>query len=66
MSAPNYLRLIAFILVIIGALNWGLIGINGFDLVSQLFGPMTALSRAIYTLVGISGIYLACTFKRSL
>jgi uncharacterized membrane protein YuzA (DUF378 family) len=65
-KATNYLRLIALIFAIIGSLNWGLIGINGFDLVSQLFGPMTIMSRAIYILVGISGFYLACTLKRSL
>ena len=48
---------IALVLVIIGALNWGLIGLFQFDLVATLFGGQAAiLSRVIYTLVGISGI----------
>lgn len=47
----------ALILVIIGAVNWGLIGFFRFDLVAALFGEMTAFSRVIYALVGISGLY---------
>jgi hypothetical protein len=49
---------IALTIAIIGALNWGLIGIFDFNLVSFLFGSMTWLSRVVYTLVGISGLYL--------
>ena len=49
---------LALILVIIGALNWGLIGLFQFDLVASLFGGQTSiLSRIIYSLVGIAGIY---------
>ena len=47
----------ALILVIIGAINWGLIGFFNFDLVAALFGSMTAFSRVIYALVGIAGLY---------
>ena len=47
---------IALTLVIIGALNWLLIGLFDFDLVASIFGAMSAFSRIIYTLVGISGI----------
>ena len=47
---------IALTLVIIGALNWLLIGLFNFDLVATLFGTMSALSRIIYSLVGISGL----------
>lgn len=47
---------IALTLVIIGALNWLLIGVFKFDLVAAIFGTMSAFSRIIYTLVGISGI----------
>lgn len=51
------LRRIALALVIIGAINWGLIGLFQFDLVASLFGGQAAgLSRVVYTLVGISGI----------
>ena len=45
-------------LVIIGAVNWLLIGIFRFDLVAFLFGNLTWLSRIIYTLVGLCGLYL--------
>lgn len=47
---------IALILIIIGTINWGLIGIFNFNLVDTLFGTMSVLSRIIYTLVGISGL----------
>lgn len=48
---------LALILVIIGALNWGLIGIFNFNLVDTLFGAMSVVSKVIYILVGISGIW---------
>ena len=48
---------IALVLVIIGAINWGLIGLFNFNLVDTLFGTMTAFSRIIYSLVGISGLW---------
>jgi len=52
------LKLIAYILVIIGAINWGLIGFFGFDLVAAIFGEMTVFARIIYSLVGVSGLLL--------
>ncbi|MCG8499006.1 MAG: DUF378 domain-containing protein [Firmicutes bacterium] len=49
---------LALILVIIGALNWGLIGLFNIDLVATIFGGQTAvLSRIIYTLVGLAGLW---------
>ena len=57
----NMLRNIAYVLVLIGALNWGLVGIFGFDLVAAIFGDMTAMTRIIYSLVGISAIIAAFT-----
>ncbi len=49
---------IALILVIIGALNWGSVGLFGFDCVAFLFGgQMSALSRISYSLVGIAGLW---------
>ncbi len=49
---------LALLLVIIGALNWGLIGLFRFDLVAALFGGQDALfSRIIYSLVGVAGLY---------
>ena len=47
---------IVLTLVIIGELNWLLIGLFNFDLVAMLFGEMSVLSRIIYVLVGISGL----------
>lgn len=53
----NTIKRIALALVIIGAINWGLIGLFRFDLVAGIFGGQgAALSRVIYTLVGISGL----------
>ena len=54
---------IALALVIIGALNWLLIGVFKFDLVAAIFGTMSAFSRIIYTLVGISGIISIGLYK---
>lgn len=51
-------------IVIIGAINWGLIGFFGFDLISWLFGNMTLLSRIIYGAVGICGLYMLSVFGR--
>lgn len=50
---------IALVLVIVGAVNWGLVGLFQFDLVAALFGPASALSRVVYSLVGLAGIALA-------
>ena len=51
----------AAILLVIGGLNWGLVGIFGFDLVAALLGPASGTSRAIYSLVGLAAIYQAGT-----
>lgn len=48
---------IALILIIIGAINWGLIALFNFDLVAAIFGEMTLLSRIVYGLVGLSGLW---------
>ena len=48
---------IALVLIIIGAINWGLIGLFGFDLVATIFGEMSVLSRIVYGLVGLSGLW---------
>jgi len=52
---------IAFILVIVGALNWGLIGVFKWDLVAAIFGSMTAITRVVYILVGLGGLYILFT-----
>ena len=48
---------IALVLIVIGALNWGLIGIFRFNLVDAIFGSMSIISRIVYILVGISGLW---------
>lgn len=48
---------IVLVLVIIGAINWGLVGFFGLDLVAFLFGSMSVLSRIIYAVIGICGLY---------
>ncbi len=60
----EYLTKTSFVLTIIGALNWGLVGFFDFNLVAFLFGSMSILSRAVYILVGIASlvvIYAAFT-----
>ena len=51
-------------LVIIGAINWGLIGFLQFDLVRVLFGDMSWLSRIIYAIIGLCGLYLISLYGR--
>ncbi len=57
---------LSLILIIIGALNWGLVGIFQFDLVAAIFGGMSgAVSRVIYTIVGLAGIWgITMLFRR--
>ena len=59
----HILKIIAYILVIIGAINWGLIGFFDFDLVAAIFGEMTLLARIVYGLVGISGLFLVLVHR---
>jgi uncharacterized membrane protein YuzA (DUF378 family) len=49
---------IALVLVIVGGVNWGLVGLFNFDLVATIFGSMFWLARVIYVLVGISALYM--------
>ena len=61
MKVINY---IALTIAIVGALNWGLVGVLSFDLVAFIFGEMSWLSRIVYTLVGLSGIYLITFYSQ--
>ncbi|OGF18452.1 DUF378 domain-containing protein [Candidatus Falkowbacteria bacterium RIFCSPLOWO2_12_FULL_45_10] len=58
MQKMNGLDWVAVILVIIGGINWGLIGLFNFDLVAAIFGSMSALSKIIYDLVGLGALYM--------
>ena len=55
------LKILFFLLTIIGALNWGFVGLLEIDLVAKLFGDMTLISRMIYSLVGLSALITAVT-----
>lgn len=55
---------IVFVLILVGAVNWGLVGLFSFDLVGTIFGSMSILSRIIYILVGVSGVYMIFNCKK--
>ena len=57
------LDIAAVTLLVIGGLNWGLVGAANFDLVAALFGPMSALSRVVYVLVGLAAVYRLLQWK---
>ncbi len=59
MEKLNWLEWLTLVLIIVGGLNWGLVGIFRFDLVAAIFGDMSALSRGVYSLVGLSAVYFA-------
>lgn len=60
----NVVKYIMYALVLVGALNWGLVGAFNFNLVGFLFGDMSALTRIIYTIVGLCAIgYFILSFK---
>lgn len=54
----NIIDWISLVLIIVGGLNWGLVGILNFDLVATIFGDMSFLARTVYGLVGISAVYM--------
>lgn len=57
MKNLNAFDWIAFIVLIIGGVNWGMISLFNIDLVSSLFGVMTTFTRVVYGLVGLSALY---------
>lgn len=60
----NALDWIAMVLLIVGGVNWGLVGLFNFDLVATLFGTQSALSRVVYTLVGLAALYSIYTSSK--
>ena len=60
----NIIDIIALVLLIIGGLNWGLVGLFSFDLVATIFGVASMLSNIVYMLVGLSAIYVAVIFMK--
>lgn len=58
------LNIVTLVLLIVGGLNWGLVGLFGFDLVAAIFGAGAALARAVYVLVGLSAVWQAIQVPR--
>lgn len=63
-ATSKTLDLIAVILMIIGGINWGLVGLFDLDIVAELFGAMTTASRIVYVLVGLAAVYGIVTAAR--
>ena len=61
MKKLSALDWISIVLVVIGGLNWGLVGLANFDLVTSLFGAASVLTRIIYVLTALSAIYIIVT-----
>jgi uncharacterized membrane protein YuzA (DUF378 family) len=59
MNKLNAIDWLALVLVIVGGVNWGLVGLMDLDLVATIFGDMSTISRAVYALVGLSAVYMA-------
>ena len=57
------LDVLAAVLLVVGGLNWGLVGAANFDLVATLFGSLSPLSRVVYLLVGLSAVYQALQWR---
>ncbi len=59
MKSLSIIDWVALALVIIGGINWGLVGLLKLDLVATLFGDMSLISRVVYVLVGVSALFVA-------
>jgi hypothetical protein len=57
MKQHNVLQLIALIILVIGGLNWGLIGLFEWDLIGSIFGFTSVLTRTIYSVIGLAAVY---------
>lgn len=64
MNKLNTWDWLSLVLVIIGGLNWLLVGLFKFDLVAVIFGNFSVLSRIIYVIVGLAAVYLLFTISR--
>ena len=60
------LNILTLVLLIVGGLNWGLVGSLDFDLVAAIFGDGSALARIVYGLVGLSAIYQIATARQNM
>jgi uncharacterized protein len=63
LETKKVLHMVAFILLIVGGLNWGLFGLFGWDLIEILFGGLPTIADLLYILVGVSAVYIAVTHR---
>jgi len=63
-TGPSVLSTVALVLLIVGGLNWALVGLFNFDLVAAIFGPMSVISRVVYVLVGLAAVYCIVILPR--
>ena len=61
MKKMGTLGWIALILVVIGAINWGLVGVFQYDVIEAIFGDMTTAAKVVYDIVGLAGLYVIVT-----
>jgi uncharacterized membrane protein YuzA (DUF378 family) len=59
----KFIDVLAAVLVVVGALNWGLVGLFRYDLVAALLGDATVLTRLVYIVVGMAGLFQALQWK---
>jgi len=57
------LDVLAAVLLVVGGINWGVVGLTGSDLVGTLFGDLSPVSRGVYILVGLAALYQALQWK---
>lgn len=62
----RFLNLLTLLLIIVGGLNWGLVGLANFNLVDAIFGAGSTLSRLVYILVGVSAVYQLVPFTKAM
>lgn len=63
-SANSAAGAVALVLLIVGGLNWALVGLFEFDLVAAVFGPMSLLARIVYIVVGVAAVWALTLFPR--
>lgn len=59
----KFIDVLAAVLVVVGALNWGLVGLFRYDLVAALLGDATGLTRLVYVVVGVAGLFQALQWR---
>lgn len=60
----NFLDIVAYLLVVIGGINWGLVGFFDYNLVAEIFGVDSAITNIIYGAVGVAAVYMLFTFMK--